>query len=117
MTTRNFLLIFATAFTVLFSFDMPSYAQCTKDTDCRGNRICDYDSGRCVVNEEDDPPRERRRSEPNRRTHSDDEREDGRMARRCCDVMGRPWCAQTLNPGRVGEPCWCAGLPGIGQGC
>lgn len=117
MTIYNPVIICAMALVLFFSFYLPVYSQCTKDTDCRGNRICDYDSGRCVANEEDDPPQESRSSQSPRRMDSDHRRDHRQKATRCCDAVGIPWCAQVLNPGQVGEPCWCAGLPGYGQGC
>jgi hypothetical protein len=35
----------------------------------------------------------------------------------CCDAWGRRRCQITVNPGPVGSPCWCAGIPGQGVIC
>ena len=35
----------------------------------------------------------------------------------CCDATGTPRCKITINPGPIGSPCGCAGIPGIGYMC
>lgn len=35
----------------------------------------------------------------------------------CCDGYGRRWCQIVANPGPLGSPCWCAGVPGSGMIC
>lgn len=35
----------------------------------------------------------------------------------CCDAWGNRWCQIVANPGPVGSPCFCAGVPGSGLMC
>jgi hypothetical protein len=45
-------------------------------------------------------------------------RNDDGMSRYCCDPRsGMKVCQIVVNPGPVGQACWCAGVPGVGMGC
>jgi hypothetical protein len=35
----------------------------------------------------------------------------------CCDTFGNARCQIVVNPGPIGSPCWCAGIPGTGVTC
>ena len=56
---------------------------------------------------------------PGGRSGSRDDRPDRQQSRRlyCCDAYGNKYCPITVNPGPVGSPCWCSGVPGTGQMC
>jgi len=45
-------------------------------------------------------------------------RGDDNLSRYCCDPRsGMKVCQIVMNPGPVGQACWCAGVPGVGMGC
>lgn len=35
----------------------------------------------------------------------------------CCDAYGNKWCQIVVNPGPLGSPCFCNGVPGYGLTC
>lgn len=73
-----------------------SAAQCTKDTDCRGTRICD--DGRCVADDSDNPPPK------NRPKDSQRPRYDPSPAQFCSTNFGN--CPMAVGIPK-GSSCYC----------
>lgn len=86
-----------------------------KDGECDEPDLCDpgTDTTDCFDEDEEEYDDED--------IDDEDDEDNDRRSRRgklyCCDNYGRAWCEIVVNPGPVGSPCWCAGVPGSGTMC
>src|SRR6185503_5607505 len=88
----------AASFLFLIAWPFVSVAQCSKDTDCRGTRICEQ--GKCIVdtsNSDDEPP-PRNRRQGNSRPY------DSSPAQFCATNFGSCGMAVAIPKG---SSCYC----------
>jgi hypothetical protein len=82
------------------------------------NKICEQDTS-TEENESDDlnSSDEEKRKPKSRITDNNDNNNNYSNLMYCCDAYGNKRCAIGINPGPIGSPCWCYGIPGTGFTC
>jgi hypothetical protein len=91
---------------IILLIPLAAQADCSKDTDCKGDRICD--GGTCVQDGES-------KTEPSKGGGSGGASNPKTMY--CCDYSGNKRCPIAYGAVQAGDACICPGVLGSGYEC